>query len=70
MIRLTDKVEVRDWEVLDPYWADLVRLLRIFKYRKQKKTAELKAVRREMIFPIYDAYIGPLTTVNKPESKL
>jgi thymidylate synthase len=42
---------------VDPYWADLARLLQIYAYRKHKSYGKISAVRKQMVFPMYDAYI-------------
>jgi thymidylate synthase len=41
----------------DPYWADLIRLLRVFRYRLLRNKRALGEMRQEMAFPIYDTYI-------------
>lgn len=41
----------------NPYWADLIRLLQVFGYRRRRNKRALAAIRQKMIFPIYDAYI-------------
>jgi len=41
-----------------PYWADLIRLLKIFNYRRRRKKGTLiQRIRAEMASPIYDTYI-------------
>lgn len=42
---------------LDPYWADLVRLLQIFRHYKDKDASELARIKAEMSSPIYRTYI-------------
>jgi thymidylate synthase len=56
--------EIRQGEIpdvaslgLDGYWADLVRLLQIFRYRKDKNTAEITKLRKNVSSPIYDTYL-------------
>jgi thymidylate synthase len=44
-------------EKADPYWADLIRLLRAFRYRRRRNKRALGEIRQKMEFPIYDAYI-------------
>lgn len=41
---------------MNPYWADIVRLLQIFSYRKSKQTL-IHETRQRMVSPIYDTYI-------------
>lgn len=46
---------------LAPYWSDIVRLLKVFKYSKQPGSVSqerLKAIRLEMSSPVYDNYIS------------
>jgi thymidylate synthase len=48
---------------LDDYWADLVRLLQIFRYRKDKSTGEITKLRKNLSSQIYDTYVqGRLPT--------
>lgn len=56
-IRTGDSFEAGRIEVLDPYWRDLVRLLQIFRYRKNKMADKIKALSKEMSSPIYDWFI-------------
>jgi thymidylate synthase len=56
--------EIRQGEIsdaaslkLDDYWTDLVRLLQIFRYRKDKNTAEITKLRKNVSSPIYDTYV-------------
>jgi thymidylate synthase len=44
-------------EKADPYWADLIRLLRVFRYRRLRNKRALGEIRQKMTFPIYDTYI-------------
>jgi thymidylate synthase len=47
---------------LDSYWADLVRLLQIFRYSKDKEAEKIRSVRRQMASRIYDPYIAKRQT--------
>src|ERR1017187_347107 len=42
---------------LDDYWADLVRLLQIFRYRKDKNAGEITKLRKNVSSQIYDTYV-------------
>ena len=42
---------------LDPYWADLIRLLRVFKCFKTKKLEDVEALKKEMHSDVYRSYI-------------
>ena len=42
---------------LDPYWADLIRLLAVFRYSKDNDIKAIRSVRRMMASSIYDLYI-------------
>ncbi|HYR23037.1 MAG TPA: thymidylate synthase [Chthoniobacterales bacterium] len=42
---------------LDNYWADLVRLLQIYRYRKDKNTGEITKLRKNLSSQIYDTYV-------------
>jgi len=48
---------------LDPYWADLVRLLQIFRHSKDNDTRKITNLKRKMASRTYDPYI------NKKQSK-
>ena len=43
---------------LDPYWADLVRLLQIYRYLKDRNTEAAYELRDKMVSKIYDAFIN------------
>jgi thymidylate synthase len=50
--------ESRRGSAINPYWADLIRLLKIFNYgRRRNKGPLIRRVRTEMASPIYDTYI-------------
>jgi thymidylate synthase len=65
--------EIRQGEIsdvaslgLDDYWADLVRLLQIFRCRKDKNKAEITKLRKNVSSPIYDTYVrGRLVPAKK-----
>ena len=65
--------EIRQGEIsdvaglkLDNYWADLVRLLQIFRYRKDKNTGEITKLRKNLSSQIYDTYVrGKLSAKKK-----
>ena len=42
---------------LDDYWTDLVRLLQIFRHRKDKNTGEITKLRKSLSSEIYDTYV-------------
>jgi thymidylate synthase len=42
---------------LDDYWADLVRLLQIFRHRKDRNTSEIMKQRKKISCSLYDTYI-------------
>jgi thymidylate synthase len=44
-------------EHANPYWADLIRLLQVFGYRRRRNKRALVEIRQKMVFPIYDTYI-------------
>lgn len=55
-IRTGSGIDVRDLK-LDPYWADFVRLLKIFQHSKNNETEEIRRLKRKMSSPIYNTYI-------------
>ena len=46
---------------LDPYWADLVRLLQIFRFSKDGNIKEIQNVRKSMSSPYFDSFIDKKT---------
>jgi len=42
---------------VDPYWADLIRLLQVFRAKKNKEANRIKALRRTMSSGTYYAFI-------------
>lgn len=42
---------------IDPYWADLIRLLQVFRFRQDKDADSIKAVRGRMSSDVYFSYI-------------
>lgn len=57
-IRLAGELSDADaFAALDPYWADLVRLLQIFNYSKTGAIAKIQTVRQNMASNVYDAFI-------------
>ncbi|MDY0040628.1 MAG: thymidylate synthase [Desulforhabdus sp.] len=49
---------------LDPYWADLVRLLQIFRRSKDNDTRKISSLKRKMASRTYDPYIGKKQSKN------
>ncbi len=52
-----EPVPERLLEGLDPYWADLVRLLLVFRASKSRDDDKIKELRRAMSSPIFDSFI-------------
>ena len=42
---------------LDPYWADLVRLLQIFRFQQSRELKQIENLRSKMSSPIYNSFI-------------
>lgn len=57
MVRRGKEVHAKLFEDADPYWADLVRLLQVFSYRRRRNKRAVADIRQKMAFPIYDTYI-------------
>jgi thymidylate synthase len=57
MIREGHMVDLSSLQ-LSPYWADLVRLLQIFRHQKDGTEREIDSIRKAMSFRSYDAYIS------------
>jgi thymidylate synthase len=50
------RVAAREASV-DGYWADLIRLLRVYRHGKDRDENAILRVRDEMVYPIYDPFI-------------
>jgi thymidylate synthase len=50
---VTDIAELK----LEGYWADFVRLLHVFRHRKNRNAAEITKLRKELSSEVYSAYI-------------
>ncbi len=56
-IRTTGGLHDGILETLDPYWADLIRLLQIFRCKKDKDAKRIKALRAQMRSKVYSPFI-------------
>jgi thymidylate synthase len=56
-IRTKGDVNERDIASLDPYWADLARLLLVFRYHKDGHAKNILGVRGRMASSVYNAFI-------------
>ena len=56
-IRTDQGFDVKVLTAMDPYWADLVRLLLVFKYSQQEDLGELQQTLLALESPIYGVYI-------------
>ena len=65
-IRRGRNIEIGDLR-LPPYWADLVRLLRIFAHFKKKESPAITQLKSKMSIRLYDSYIEDL--VKRLQSK-
>jgi thymidylate synthase len=54
---------------VDPYWQDLIRLLKIFRYWKEKNYSKIKHERTQMASTVYDAYVQGKTASAQGKSK-
>jgi thymidylate synthase len=59
-IRRGRKINIRDLH-LHPYWADIVRLLQIYRHYKRGETDPMARLRKKMSVQLYDSYIGEKT---------
>jgi thymidylate synthase len=44
-------------EAVDPYWADLIRLLQAYRYREDGNATAIEALRSQMVSSIFDVYL-------------
>lgn len=52
------------FEGMDPYWADLVRLLEVLRYSRERKTASIRRLRDEMSSDVYRPFIDARLSKN------
>jgi thymidylate synthase len=66
-IRRGDDIDANQWGV-NPYWADLIRLLQVFEARRN--TSTIKALKTQMASNSYATYIGgPKVPMRRTRSK-
>jgi thymidylate synthase len=56
-LRTSKPYDVVQLERLDPYWADLIRLLQVYRYWKNKESGNIKVVRDALSSPTYRTFI-------------
>jgi thymidylate synthase len=56
-IRTGSTAEIEVIDTLDDYWADLIRLLQVLQYSKERDLAGMQSVRESMAWTPYRAYI-------------
>ena len=64
-IRYGEGFESSRLDALDPYWADLIRLLLVFRYKRDKDIARMQGVRETMSCDIYTPYVNRLINQNR-----
>ena len=57
LIRTTGSFDLERLNYMAPYWADLVRVLLVFRYGRDKKVKEMRGLRDSMSSDVYDPYI-------------
>lgn len=55
-IRSGKNFDAKQLDCLDPYWADLVRLLQLFRYYKDKNTEAIRRLRDRLYFDVYQLF--------------
>lgn len=61
-IRTGGKFETGRLDEIDPYWADLIRLLQVFRCKKDKDTDKITALREAMWSDVYCPFIDRVLT--------
>ena len=56
-IRTKGTTSTSEWSNLDPYWSDLIRLLQIFRYSKEKNKSGALDFRSKMSSGVYNSFI-------------
>lgn len=57
IIRTGDSFDAGMLENVDPYWADLIRMLQVFRYKKDKVAVKIAEVAENMSSPTYRSFI-------------
>jgi thymidylate synthase len=55
---------------LHDYWLDLIRLLQIFRFWKDKRFSSVKGLRKKMSTEVYDAYIARREKLKESDAPL
>jgi thymidylate synthase len=56
-IRTKGALSISDLSNLDPYWSDLIRLLQVFRYSKDKNKLGTLELRTKMSSSVYNSFI-------------
>ncbi len=56
-IRTTGAIDDGILDAVDPYWADLIRLLKVFECKKKKTVGNIRALRGSMSSKVYSPFI-------------
>ncbi len=59
-IRVNGKMPYKEIEPINPYWADIIRLLQIFRYSKDKNIEGIQKYKRLMSSDIYHSFIDKM----------
>lgn len=59
-IRITGSFDESKLDGVDPYWADLIRLLQVFGCRKKRNWEKIKVIRERMTWNVYRPFIDNL----------
>jgi thymidylate synthase len=60
-IRETGNPSREIFDELDPYWGDLIRLLRIYRFAKKEDPKSIEQTLKQMSSSVFDAYIEKKT---------
>lgn len=64
-IRLKGKFREERVKKLDVYWLDLIRVLQIFRYKRDKRYGDIERMRKTMASPVYDTFIEMMLPKDK-----
>jgi thymidylate synthase len=59
-IRTRNAPDVRSLDDIEPYWADLIRLLQVFRFRKDNEPDKIRALRSKMSSNTYLVFVDKL----------
>lgn len=61
-LRISKGIDPNNLNDIDTYWGDLIRLLQVFQYKKQKNLEMIQLLREQMACKVYNPFIDKVLT--------